>query len=301
MAAEDPIRKLLLNYITLDEYALFAAPAAQSQSRWGKYLVFDAPIKNATKYMAKTMAYSNDGFIAPCAVMGNEGGAIYGSLLACGYSAREIVGVWADGFDPIELIEGGQKLPSRIHLRSGGAEHKGLRLRDALDVLYRKKLGLSDTAQMTFADLLARTHVQFYVSVFDGAIRQPTIISAATHPQMPVADAVLATCAVQPYIRAFEWTAPKKNPSDKSEKPLVHPYCSCSSVKTVPITDAMALYGTLNVRSQFKERLRGYTCNETVNSMADASTDIISGLNAIRAPPMPQIPPEFMSNVRIFQ
>jgi len=192
----------------------------------GRALVVDFPIKSFDKYLARILSALQCGRCGY--IVGNEGGAVLAALYAAGYTGGEIFELREkEIFNPIYLIEGKKRLPDKLHIRKHDADHKGHRFRDALDKIIRQHVGGDARHPVTFAELRnSGKTVPLYITAMDkDAI---VTFSAETHPDISVAEAVLASCAVQPYIGYVEIQG--------------RHYVSCSEKVSLPLQQAQAVF-----------------------------------------------------------
>lgn len=280
----------LAQYVTPLELALYNAPEPDCVSRQGKVLVVDAPIKDIDRMLCKicvTIAHASLKNFS--LIVANEAGAVLGALFTVGYTAKDIIELWASGeFDPRALIEDKMKtgkLAQKLHVKSNGATHKGLRFRDALDALLRKRLGGPAGYPVTF-DEIAKRNTLFAVKAFDtfSTVNMPVLIHAGNYPTMAVADAVLASCAVQPYIRGVEFTLPHVDPLDKKEKDVIHTFFSCSNIETLPFLDMKKFYQIRKLEGDVMQKAVAYGYAGTVNLSVNTISTFWQSINAYRAP-----------------
>jgi hypothetical protein len=248
----------LAQYLSSAEIAKFKGHAQVSPLA-GKALILDYPIKKMDEYFARAcmfMNYMNYGGFNM--IVANEGGAIIGALRAAGYSFLEIAGLRADGtLDILKLIEGGQKMPQALHVRTKGSDHKGLRLRDAIDNLLKAKIPGTENHLVTFADLQrAPVGRVLYITVMDTKSAGIVPLCAQDFPSMSVADAVLASCAVPPYIAPVLYT---KADGTKYE------FYSCSGAQSLPIATAEKIFFANKSSGNFASSVAGYGYKGTDN------------------------------------
>jgi hypothetical protein len=288
----------LMPLISALEYNNYCNPKPSSTTQWGKVLVMDAPIKDIDVMLAHICAnIAYEGYRNYTLMAGNEGGAMIAAFLAAKYTPREIIQLRAtEGFNPIALIEDGQKLTGKLsvfHKRKQGADHKGLRFRDALNALLRKKIGGVPETPVTFGELARQAEpIHLLIKALDSTVNKPIVLSHLDYPNMSVADAVLASCAVQPYIRGFEYTA---------DDGTTHEFYSCSLIESLPLGDAKTFYTVkLKIADQFFLRLLGYGFSDTVNKVADPNKvgDYAHTIAAYRAKPV--IPPDCVPYVKLY-
>ena len=207
-------------------------------------LVLDCPIEGIDKFIAGASSHLYSVRLgAPSYIVGNEGGALYGALLAVGYKPLEILSLRSEGlFDPTNLIEGKQILPDKLHIRKNGADHKGHHFRDRVDELLREKTGGDPSSPVTFALMkTAGKRIPLYITVLDTATASIVTLSSITAPQMSVAEAVLASCAVQPYISSVS-PCGGGTPFKVTTGTDLHEYISCSTKQSFPYAQAKALF-----------------------------------------------------------
>lgn len=262
----------------------------------GRTLIADYPIKDVTKFVAIAclrMHYANFKSFAMC--VANEGAAIVAVLLAAGYSPIEIVGLFAgkEPFDPVSLIEGGQRVPDLLHIRKKGADHKGYRFRDALDALLCEKVGFKDPKNYLTLGQLAQmgTRMPLYITAYDMNSVGIVTLSSVTNPNMAVADAVLASCAVQPYIGQVM--------SDMLDG-TTHKLVSCSMQQSLPIITAKQIFASTHMKGNLAALATGYGYNGTTNEAGQGASGstLVQALLSTRAPAM--IERDMASNVMLF-
>lgn len=252
----------------------------------GLPLVLDYPIKEIDRFIVQAclrMNFSN--YQKFTMIVANESGAIIAALLAAGYTPLEIAEMRSAGnFNPVDLIEAGQKLPDKLHIQKKGADHKGLRLRDAINALLCTKLGLDDPKAVVTFEMLhnAGMHTALYITVLDTTAGAIVPLSFENFPAMAVADAVLASCAVQPYITAVTIKMDDGN----------HSLMSCSNKQALPLCTAASLFKSKNMTGNFQTLVVGYGCSHAVNEAGSKNatgTDLYKHLLSTRA--TVQIPP----------
>lgn len=228
----------------------------------GKIMVMDYPIKEIDKFIASACLYMNHrhyGGFSLC--VANEGAAVVAALIAAGYTPLEIVNLRSSGtFDPIQLIEGNQKLPDKLHIQKKGADHKGLHFRDHINELLRAKIPGDEAAMVTFTDLHnAGKRTPFYITALDITTAGIVPLSFETFPLMPVADAVLASCAVQPYISQVAYKTPDGE---------AHTFMACGQTQTLPIQTAIQLAQKLGLGAGagLASKVEGFGCKSTENA-----------------------------------
>lgn len=227
---------------------------------FGRWMVLDYPIKAIDKYIANVCPRMNwANYQNPAAYIANEGAAALAVLFAAGYTPLEVFQLRATGkFDPVNLIEGQTKITGRMHIQKRGADHKGLHFRDAIDRLIREKIGesvgIDPITPVTFAEFHQKRAVGLYITALDVSTASVITLSFASHPNMVVADAVLASCAVQPYIRSVIF---------KEEK-TEHVYMSCSNIYTFPYSVAVGIAKEQHIPA-VESLIVGYGCAETAN------------------------------------
>jgi len=201
-----------------------------------KILVLDGALWDVDKCLAKLYyVLKVTRLVRPKVIVMNEAAAIWGTLLAVGYGAEDLKKLRDEGtFDPLKLIMEKQVL-GKTHTRTNGAEHKGFRMRDALDELLKAKLKRESSP--TFSDVKG---ARIYIQVLDSIGAEPVMLSADTFPTMKVADAVLASCAVQPYIGRVEFIEENFDEKGKTVK-TVHNFYSASPKVTLPYDFAAAI------------------------------------------------------------
>lgn len=225
----------------------------------GRCFVMDYPIKSFERFVAKSCLLMNFArYDRPILSVANEGGAIVAALLATGYTPMEIVGiVGSGGLDVITLIEGNQILPDALHIKKKGADHKGLHLRDRINELIMTKLGGNTAELLTFESLRhAGKQSNLYITALDVTDAKIIPLGFETYPRMPVADAVLASCAIQPYIGAVSATAPDGT---------THSFMACSAKQSFPFETASLLFKARKLSGNFPNLVVGYGYNGTDN------------------------------------
>jgi hypothetical protein len=295
----------LAPYLTAVELAQYNNPKKASTALWGKMMILDAPIKDIDRLMAKILAdVWHNQYRNYSVVLGNEGGALIGALLVAGYSPQEIIALRASGeLDPITLIEGGQVLTGKMslfHKRTGGADHKGKRFRDKVNELLRAKLAGSSDDPVRFGELMTVNSsrgtglLSFGVKVFDSVSGMPIVISGATHPTMPVADAILSSCAVVPYISGFAYT---------DAGGVEHTYWSCSGISNLPIVEVMSTYKALraahSINAALESLLVGYGYSGTTTLVGDeVGATYASVATTVR--PVALVPSQYVPFIRMY-
>lgn len=236
------VNQFLQKFLTPEEIYKLSHPRA-GVGYSNKVLIFDCPIKKFNEFAAKTLMLIKYNKLSNFSmIVGNEGASIIGSLLAVGYTPDEILELLASNeLNVTKLIEDGQKLPNKLHKRKNGAMHKGLRLRDKLDELYRRKIPGDSKTPVLMCNLAFK-----YLSITATNLSNKTVvdINNNTYPLIPLADAVLASCAVFPYIRKVEYV---ETVDDKKEITF---FSSCSNKVTLPIERAQIMY----MKSKFHKK-----------------------------------------------
>ncbi|MFA5091414.1 MAG: hypothetical protein WC483_02175 [Candidatus Paceibacterota bacterium] len=262
----------------------------------GRFLIMDYPIKSIDRFIANActhMAFAN--YVNFGFTVANEGAAVVAALLAAGYTPREIYELRASGkFIPIDLIEAKTKITGRFHVQKKGADHKGLRFREAVDRLIREKIGagpgVDPLTPVSFAELAITRPVAFYITALDLTTGAVVTLSRDTHPTMAVADAVLASCAVQPYLRNLTFT----------DAVGPHLYAACSNIATLPFLTAQGKAKEKRIPN-FDSLAIGYGCSSTANEagVKNASgTATQKALQAQRAQAV--VPAQLMSHFIMF-
>lgn len=129
------------------------------------------------------------------AVAGSSAGAITAVLVAAGLDAAELHLKMPQALATIQS-------PRRAALRFARSSLlSNDRLSDWLDrvlveQLERRDRVPADGSRCTFDDLFAATGIGLFVVAIDLATRQPIVFSHELTPRMPVADAVVASCAI---------------------------------------------------------------------------------------------------------
>lgn len=220
------VNTFVSDYLTAPEATkLMGKPPGPIAS--GRIMMMDYPIKAIDKFIAVACArmnYNHYGGFALC--VANEGAAVVAALLAAGYTPLDIIGLRSSGtFNPIELIEGNQKLPDKLHIQKKGADHKGLHFRDHINELLRAKIPGDAKAMVTFTELHNARAMPLHITALDISTAGIVPLSFSTFPMMPVADAVLASCAVQPYISQVVYKTPEGE---------THTFMACGQSQTLP-------------------------------------------------------------------
>jgi predicted acylesterase/phospholipase RssA len=258
-------KTFLLDYLTEAEITRNLATPTRAAVT-GKAAVFDCPIKSIDSFLAKACSLLNlANYGRFPLIVANEGGAILGALLAVGYTPIEILNLRSDGtFNPISLIEDGQVLPNALHITTSGAQHKGKRMREALDTLLRAKIGGRSSDDVTFADLTSSTRgSNFNVTALNITTGAVEVLGNETYPAMVVADAVLASCAVQPYIASLSY---------KDEAGTTHQLMACSVTQTLPAATALSMYSKF-LSGMAISNIVGYGWAGTASGVASTSGD----------------------------
>lgn len=280
-APPNTLDAFLAKFLTSAEIVKFKGHAQPAPAA-GKILALDYPIKRVDEYFARACMFMNfmnyGGFDM---IVANEVGAIVAALRAAGYSFQEIVGLRADEtLDVINLIEGGQKLPQALHKRTKGADHKGMRLRDAIDKLLKVKVSGCENRLVTFLDLKnASSRFPFFITVLDLATAGVVALSAENFPGMAVADAVIASCAVQPYIAPIVYVGADG---------VKHEFYACGQAQSLPIQTAQQLFKAHKCSGNFSTLIAGYGYKGTDNEAASAhasGTSIQKVVMNLRAAP----------------
>lgn len=248
MAASDARTEFLSKYETPSTLAKFAG--ARGAMVNGKILVLDYPFSFADRYIARVcirLRYNNAARY--CAIVANEFGAVIGALTAAGYTTDEIVNLRVNGvLDVIGLVENGQRLPDALHVSRKGGAHKGFRFRDCIDSLIREKIGGDASSMVTFAELASAAKktplVITALNVDTGLIEG---LSAKTYPNMPVATAVLASCAISGYIGRVEYTNSSK-----------HTFACGSVIQSLPMATARQFHASSGARLPFASMIIGF-------------------------------------------
>jgi len=230
----------------------------------GKVLCVDFPVKETDKFIAHAllrMHYENYGGFS--LVVANEGAAIVGALLVAGYKFMEIIEMAASGrLDVTTLVEGGQKLPDLLHKKKSGAMHKGHRLRDRINELLREKVPGDPSARVTFNELFVARRNKLVITALDLAAGGVVPLSVDSFPSMPVADAVIASCAVQPYIAAVEF----KDGEKKKFK-----FLACTQVQSLPLDTLAQEFKMAKASGALETALVGFGYKGTDNVAGSAN------------------------------
>jgi NTE family protein len=163
-----------------------------------RYLVFSGGGTRGLSYVGALAALQRRGLhIARRGVLLGTAGTSIGSLIAClvaaGFSAEELTHTFC-ALDMSSLFSFNLAL---ILLRFG-LDDSG-RLMAFIDAQLHKKLGPGAAGQRwTLADMRARTGVDLVVVATDLARDVPVYLRAASHPRLPVSEAVAASMAIPP-------------------------------------------------------------------------------------------------------
>ncbi len=129
------------------------------------------------------------------AVAGSSAGAITATLIACGYSSGEIVGMMPAALRAI----GSPKLGAFAIARKSLLSSERLRIWVAELVADRVRPGWdrnNPVPDVTFAELASVSDIDLYIVTMDLATRQPLVLCSSLTPNMTVADAVIASSAI---------------------------------------------------------------------------------------------------------
>ena len=233
-------------------------PAVTGIEAIGRALIFDYPIKGFIKYACRVFAnLIGRGYKQHLMVVGNEAGAILAALLAVGYSPGEIIELLASGqLDVVDLVEGKTKIRGKSHKQVHGADHKGHRLAERIEELAQAKLGFPGDREVLLVDLIK---MPLHITALDETTNAVVTLNKSTYPHMRLAEAVLASCAVQPYIYRVEYTGSEK---------VTHKFFSCSTVHSLPLDTAVEEYTKLKLTAPLQKFLVAYGCKDM---MADVT------------------------------
>jgi len=185
------------------------------------YTVLNAPIYQIRDLFAHYCAFAqHNKSDKPDMIFATEGGTVLGVLIAIGLTPEQILSRWADGvFDVDHLLFGKRRLPRWMkwaHPKTDGAFHKGERFVKALDELLHdkyfsdEKVGIfGKKHRVTMQDLFSRTNTRLAIGVYSLKTNTPVIIDHTTYPNMPVAEAVMASMAAWPIFTVREWEKEK--------------------------------------------------------------------------------------------
>lgn len=128
------------------------------------------------------------------AVAGSSAGAITATLIAAGFTVDELAAAVPEAMRTVKKMWLGDLVGSPI-IRTGKLQ------RWLEQSLHGKvtKFGVPSAEghdQVTFDQLHTATGIELYVVAVDVALRQPTVFSAFTTPDVPVAPAVMASSAI---------------------------------------------------------------------------------------------------------
>lgn len=291
-----PLANFVGQYLNVQEMNEFSNPRKAGIESQGRVLLFDYPVKRFTLFAVKALAHMVSlSFSRPAMLVGNEAGAVLTILLAAGYQPREILELLSTKkLDVLDLIEGKTKVKGSAHKQVHGADHKGLRLAEKIQSLLREKLKAPEDRTVTLKDVQDATKVPFFITALDDVSNGVVTLCARDYPNLPASSAVLASCAVQPYLNRVEYV--------DSEKKTHKLFC-CSPVQTLPIAVAVAEYKKLKGDAFLKKHIFGYgfagQINETAKKTSkDSKTVYLETLNAVR--PKTVIPSEYGSLIRMY-
>jgi len=297
----------LLKHLNPQEVRAVNAPPRVGTELHGYVLVLDSPIRDVEWFTAKVTAeILRVGYKHFSEVVANEGGAVIGSLIAAGYPIVEIATLIAEKkLDPVQLIEGKntlqietvektkkgklklkRKVKGKKVQKIHSAQHKGFRFRNELKRLIAERA----KDAVTFKELYLHTRIPLIIPVLDdqGNIQY---LSHETFPDMAVADAVLATCAVQPYIARVEYKTPEK---------ALYKFYSCSPKKTIHTEIARERFIKTKRDGTFPSKVVIYGVRNPDNELAGISkkTDYYHKLTQKRSADPP--PVDCSLRVRLF-
>lgn len=250
------VEAFLKQYATEKEVSRYLS-ATEIARAVGRVLVLDFPVKEFDTFISRVVTLIwISGYRKPSLIVANEGAAVFAALNAAGYTAQDIVNLRVDGrLDVLDLIQGKKKhIPNIINPRKKGAEHKGLRFRDCINTLLvekvRKDVVDGGDAPVTFDELLQfNPGCPISFTCYDDSTKGVAELSAVTCPSMSVADAVLATCAVKPFIRRVSF---------KDDEGAEHLFYSCSSIQTLPLGLAQTIFKKSKMAGRFAASLSAF-------------------------------------------
>ncbi|MEM9608914.1 MAG: patatin-like phospholipase family protein [Actinomycetota bacterium] len=127
-------------------------------------------------------------------VAGASAGAITAALIAAGLTADELAGETSAA---LASVRGG--LPKRLVQMVAGHRHAFYdsdALRTWLAERLGEAMGTDPGRDVTFADLYERTEIELFVVTMDLATKAPIVFQHERTPDVAVADAVVASCAI---------------------------------------------------------------------------------------------------------
>jgi hypothetical protein len=288
----DTTAQYLGQYLNVQELNNYNNPTPGGMEVVGRAIILDYPIKGFQAFACKVLAHMiHYDYRQHMMIVANEAGAILGLLLAAGYTQKELIPILASGrLDIIDLVEGKTKIKGKTHKKVHGADHKGLRLAERLQQLLREKLKAPEGRTILLSDL----KVPFYVTALDELTSSVITLCAEKYPDMSATDAVMASCAVQPYINRVEYT-------DKEKK--VHKLFCCSPVHTLPIDVVEAECLKRNVNLVTGKHLLGFGYAGQINEIAkktskDSKNAYLETLNMVR--PKTVIPSQYAAYIRLY-
>eukprot|EP00775_Hariotina_reticulata_P004430 gene4430-4685_t len=151
-----------------------------------KYLVFGGGGARCFGYAGALHALRQLGLLGDLkGISGSSGGAVYALLAALNFSVSEVQA--AMGTLPETENLSWLRLNSRLGLSDGEATFR------QIEAAISAKLGV---AQPTLADVAAASGCSITLAATSLARRAPVYLSSSSHPDMPVRDALRASCAI---------------------------------------------------------------------------------------------------------
>ncbi|UBM60863.1 patatin-like phospholipase family protein [Marinilongibacter aquaticus] len=183
---------------------LFALPCLSQQNLpQFRNLVMEGGGTKGIAYGGALMELEEKGMLkSVIRVAGTSAGAIQASLLAIGYSAKEIAAILNQ--TPVESFNDGGFVASNAHrLFHQYGWFQGETFLETLENVIANRLG---NRNLTFAQLheLAKSYPfrDLYVVAADLTVQQSVVFSYETHPQMRIADAVRISMSIPLYYEA---------------------------------------------------------------------------------------------------
>lgn len=127
-------------------------------------------------------------------VSGASAGAIAASLIAAGMNAADLEDAIPAGLDAARSPIAARLGKAVIGHATSVFEGRGLRT--WLDAAYHERIGRTDDAPVTFAELYDWTKIELYVLSLDLATGLPVVFSRRTTPHVEVAGAVVASSSI---------------------------------------------------------------------------------------------------------
>jgi predicted acylesterase/phospholipase RssA len=142
--------------------------------------------------------------------------------------------------------------------------------------------------------VLGDLKIPIHITAIDELTNSVVTLNARDYPNMPISDAVLASCAVQPYINRIEY-------EDKEKK--IHKLFCCSPVHTLPLDVAEAEFVKGKYTFILAKHVLGYGFAGQINEIAkktskDSKNAYLETLNTIR--PKSIIPQNYGSSIRLY-